>query len=300
MGLGIRAGERRWHVGIHKLRLRVAVVGAVESKGYLESFHGLYNAFDIKLVCSRPYRRRGLAVVGDKPTAVEGLADIALVGESEREVEAGRHGAVVLRLTEDIAYIGAEKRQRERAGVAVAHRHRAGRHYEAEGILAYLTGEALLILEHFEDGEFEVLLAAGEHLYAVVVDNLCLYAHGLALIGGVDGRHLDLVSAQVVLYGDGGVGFELESALEFTRFLLHGGLAGVGEALVDFLHDRNLVVERLEIDTSVGIPCGLVGNAVAHAYAVDGGAAVPAVCGGIAHTSGKEVEEGNARERSLV
>ena len=94
-----------------------------ESKGYLESFHGLYNAFDIKLVCSRPYRRRGLAVVGDKPTAVEGLADIALVGESEREVEAGRHGAVVLRLTEDIAYIGAEKRQRERAGVAVAHRH---------------------------------------------------------------------------------------------------------------------------------------------------------------------------------
>ena len=71
---------------------------------------------------------------------------------------------------------------------------------------------------------------------------------------------------------------ELERALEFLRlFLLGLRTLRVGEALVDLLEVFVLVVKIFEVKLAVDIPHAVVGNRVAHAVALDFGAAVPFV-----------------------
>ena len=113
MRLGVGAAERRGHIGIHELHLAVAVVGAVEGELHLQALCDLELRLDVELVGARPYGRRSLSVVGDEPAAVEGTLYVVLVGETEGEVEARRHWAGRTCLAEDIAYVGAEKRQRQ-------------------------------------------------------------------------------------------------------------------------------------------------------------------------------------------
>jgi len=104
-----------------------------------------------------------------------------------------------------------------------------------------------------------------------------------------------------VLDGEGGVGPELVGALKPLGLAWLGRCAaGIGKAAGDLLEDGYLVVERLEVDAAVHVPGGLVGDGVAHAHAVDGGAAVPAVGGVVAHIAGEEVDGGNLAERSAV
>ena len=103
-----------------------------------------------------------------------------------------------------------------------------------------------------------------------------------------------------MLDSQSGVGFELHRAFELSSLALLRWSTFVGKSLVYLLGNCEFIIECLEIDTTVGTPRSLVCDAVAHAHAVDSSAAIPAVCGIVAHVAGEEVEEGDAREWRFV
>ena len=178
-GVGTRIGCG--HVGVHELHLAVSVVGAVESQLHLEALEEFQIHLDVQFVAAAPHGGRGLPVVGDEPSAFEGAVDIRLVGEAEREVQTRSHRARRMCLAEYVADVWLEQRQRQRAGVAVAHRYVAWRQHEPEGIFTDVARQAPFFLEDFHDCELEVLVGARENLHRILVDGLEAYGHWRAV-----------------------------------------------------------------------------------------------------------------------
>ncbi len=299
VGLGVAARVDGVHVVVHELHLVGAVVGAVAREGDFKAAYGLELDLGVKLAGLGIERWRGHALVVEQPAAVFGLLDVAVVGEAEGEVEARGHDVVVRVLAEDVAHVGNELRQRQRAGVAPAHAHAAHHHGEAGGILRGLGPEVLVVFEHLHHVELHVFVATGENLHRVVVLDFEAYGEAFAVGGG--GGDVDALHIHVVLYYEGSVGAELVGAVELLDApQLRVAASAAGEALVHVAQVGDFVVELLQIHAAVHVERSLVGNGVARRHAVDHGAAVPIVGGVVGGVGRDEVEERNAAEGGLV
>ena len=104
----------------------------------------------------------------------------------------------------------------------------------------------------------------------------------------------------------GGKGERPLKLLIFPCLVIGSGAPGLGtarrsgETTVDFTQILGLVEKRLEIETRIGIPCGLVLDAVAHIKVVHSRPFVPSVGRIIRYVSTQIIKDGNSRERRTV
>ena len=120
--------------GIHELHAARAVLGAAGVEVDLQVADGLEGGTELEVLVVLAGRRCGHAVVAEQPVALEGLADIGVARESEGEVEARRE-EVARALSEHIAHVRHESRQRQRPLVGIGEVDRPHHHQEARGLL---------------------------------------------------------------------------------------------------------------------------------------------------------------------
>ena len=123
MCLCIRTRQGSRLICIHKLYLRIPVVCTIKRQLHLKSFKKLKISFDIQFVGLRPYRRRCLAIVSNKPTTGKSFLYITFVHKTECKIQTGTHRPVRRTLTEYIAYIWIKQRQRHSTCILETYRH---------------------------------------------------------------------------------------------------------------------------------------------------------------------------------
>ena len=338
-GHGQCSALRSGHSAVHILYAAGLGFSAAGIKVDLEVLDGLKGHLQLQILRLAGIGRCSHTVGKEQPVVVQTLVDVIVVNKAKGKVESRRHD-VTRALSEHVAYIGKESRQRHAVLVAISEAHIAHHHQSARHTLGRLV--PLLVFKRLLGGHSNLHLHGRIHLvgdfYLVVVHHLVFQLIRFAVLGlGGDDQTLALLAMG---HSDGCIGldfyflfkslFVLGQSLFFLGFILLlfslwawpsatpcrlvlvvqvfpgrlvavGGTRRLAETVVGLFQERHMVVEFLQIERAIDVGRTVHRNHITQRRAVfQIGASCPIIGRVVAGITVHPIEDGQQVERQLV
>ena len=249
------------HALLHEIDIGTFRIGAVRAEVDLQARDRLQIGPDGQVLRAVDHRGCRVVHILHEPSLLIRLVDEIPTHGSEGEPQARRQGAHTA-LPEDIAHLGRETGDHHTIRRGILHVHPAEHHQETGSILDRVSQQVLHRGGARRKGQLHVRRILCQDPYLIQVQRLEL--DDIAFAIRANGTHLHLPRQEAMLYDNAAVGTELHLLLHLGLLLLLLLLLtavrprGSRELLVDLFQVAVLVIERLEVETTLPADVALV------------------------------------------